>query len=80
MSNYKAYCLDLDGTVYRGETPIIEAVEFIHYLQGKGIEPLAFTGADCAMFPAGIFLTDLLWNTIQILFLGNNLRKIQGQH
>lgn len=43
MSNYKAYCLDLDGTVYRGETPIKEAVEFIHYLQGKDIEPFFVT-------------------------------------
>lgn len=43
MFNYKAYCLDLDGTVYRGKTPIKEAVEFVHYLQGKGIEPFFVT-------------------------------------
>ncbi len=29
MNNYKAICLDLDGTVYRGTEPIPEAVSFI---------------------------------------------------
>ena len=43
MSNYRAYFLDLDGTVYRGNTAIKEAVEFIHHLQNKGIEPFFVT-------------------------------------
>ncbi|MFJ5770211.1 TIGR01457 family HAD-type hydrolase [Psychrobacillus sp. NPDC093180] len=43
MLNYKAYCLDLDGTVYRGKTPIKEAVDFVHYLQNHGIEPFFVT-------------------------------------
>jgi len=43
MSNYRAYLLDLDGTVYRGTTAIKEAVEFIHWLQSKGIEPFFVT-------------------------------------
>ncbi len=43
MSNYKAYFLDLDGTVYRGKSAIREAVRFIHYLQSKGIEPFFVT-------------------------------------
>ncbi|GGA42325.1 TIGR01457 family HAD-type hydrolase [Psychrobacillus lasiicapitis] len=43
MLNYKAYCLDLDGTVYRGKTPIKEAVDFVHYLQSNGIEPFFVT-------------------------------------
>ncbi|SES16569.1 TIGR01457 family HAD-type hydrolase [Psychrobacillus sp. OK032] len=43
MLNYKAYFLDLDGTVYRGTTPIKEAVDFVHYLQNNGIEPFFVT-------------------------------------
>lgn len=43
MLNYKAYFIDLDGTVYRGKTPIPEAVKFIHYLQSKEIEPFFVT-------------------------------------
>lgn len=43
MSAYKAYCLDLDGTVYKGQTPIQEAVDFVHHLQSKGIEPFFIT-------------------------------------
>lgn len=43
MLNYKAYFLDLDGTVYKGKTPIKEAVDFIHYLQSNGIEPFFVT-------------------------------------
>ncbi|HEY9571196.1 MAG TPA: HAD-IIA family hydrolase [Metalysinibacillus sp.] len=40
---YKAYCFDLDGTVYRGNEPIASAVTFIHALQAKGIEPFFIT-------------------------------------
>ncbi|MEK4486859.1 TIGR01457 family HAD-type hydrolase [Psychrobacillus sp. FSL H8-0484] len=43
MLSYKAYCLDLDGTVYRGKTPIKEAVDFVQYLQSKGVEPFFVT-------------------------------------
>ncbi|WP_313892896.1 TIGR01457 family HAD-type hydrolase [Psychrobacillus sp.] len=43
MLSYKAYCIDLDGTIYRGKEPIKEAVEFVHYLQHNGIEPFFVT-------------------------------------
>ena len=43
MLNYKAYFIDLDGTVYRGKTPIPEAVKFIHYLQSNGTQPFFVT-------------------------------------
>ncbi|MER2079309.1 TIGR01457 family HAD-type hydrolase [Psychrobacillus psychrotolerans] len=43
MLNYKAYFIDLDGTVYRGKTPIPEAVKFIHYLQTNGNQPFFVT-------------------------------------
>lgn len=43
MKTYKAYCFDLDGTVYRGKTPIDSAVAFIHRLQKNGIEPYYLT-------------------------------------
>lgn len=43
MCNYKAYFLDLDGTVYSGKTPIKEAIKFIKYVQSKGIDPFFVT-------------------------------------
>ncbi|MGE7772353.1 TIGR01457 family HAD-type hydrolase [Viridibacillus arvi] len=43
MKAYKAYCFDLDGTVYKGTEPIPSAVAFIHALQKKGIEPFYIT-------------------------------------
>lgn len=43
MLNYKAYFIDLDGTVYRGKTPIPEAIEFIHHLHSQGIQPFFVT-------------------------------------
>ncbi|WP_033542643.1 TIGR01457 family HAD-type hydrolase [Planococcus sp. CAU13] len=43
MKTYKAYCLDLDGTVYRGKELIAEAAGFIHRLQNRGIEPFYVT-------------------------------------
>lgn len=43
MKVYKAYCFDLDGTVYRGGTAIPEAVTFIQQLQRQGIEPFLVT-------------------------------------
>ena len=43
LKNYKAYCLDLDGTVYRGNEVIHEAVTFISKLQSLGISPYYIT-------------------------------------
>ncbi len=43
MKQYKAYCLDLDGTVYRGKEPIPSAISFIKDLQAQGIEPFYVT-------------------------------------
>lgn len=43
MKSYKAYCFDLDGTVYKGGQPVLEAKEFINYLQQQGIEPFFVT-------------------------------------
>lgn len=43
MKTYKAYCLDLDGTVFRGSEVIPEAADFIRRLQNKGIEPFYVT-------------------------------------
>lgn len=40
---YQAYCLDLDGTVYRGTEAVEEAAGFIGRLQEKGIEPFFIT-------------------------------------
>jgi 4-nitrophenyl phosphatase len=43
MDHYKAICLDLDGTVYRGTEPISEAVTFIGNTQQNGIDPYFIT-------------------------------------
>ena len=43
MKSYKAYCLDLDGTVYRGTDAVPAAASFIKRLQEKGIEPFFVT-------------------------------------
>ncbi|MFS0576533.1 TIGR01457 family HAD-type hydrolase [Sporosarcina sp. 179-K 3D1 HS] len=43
MERYKAVCLDLDGTVYKGIEPIPEAVTFIDRLQKQGVEPYFIT-------------------------------------
>ena len=43
MEKYKAICLDLDGTVYRGTEPIPEAVSFIAELQQVGTNPFFIT-------------------------------------
>ncbi|MGX9135719.1 TIGR01457 family HAD-type hydrolase [Rummeliibacillus sp. JY-2-4R] len=43
MKKYKAYCFDLDGTVYKGLEPITETKQFIKYLQQQGIEPFFAT-------------------------------------
>jgi len=41
--SYKAFCLDLDGTVYRGIQSIPEATSFIAKLQKQGIDPYFVT-------------------------------------
>lgn len=43
IDKYKAICLDLDGTVYRGIEPIPEAVSFIENTQKRGVEPYFVT-------------------------------------
>lgn len=43
INQYKAICLDLDGTVYRGTEPIPEAVQFIANAQKMGIDPYFVT-------------------------------------
>lgn len=43
MQAYKAYCFDLDGTIYRGKVGIDSAVQFVHKLQQEGIEPYYLT-------------------------------------
>ena len=43
IDKYKAICLDLDGTVYRGIEPIPEAVSFIENTQKNGLEPYFIT-------------------------------------
>ncbi|RAZ66638.1 TIGR01457 family HAD-type hydrolase [Planococcus maitriensis] len=43
IKRYKAYCLDLDGTVYRGEAPVEAAAQFVSRLQEQGIEAFYIT-------------------------------------
>lgn len=43
IKRYKAYCLDLDGTVYRGKEPVENAAQFVASLQKIGIEPFYIT-------------------------------------
>ncbi|WP_339172819.1 TIGR01457 family HAD-type hydrolase [Solibacillus sp. FSL R5-0691] len=43
MFPYKAYCFDLDGTIYRGSEAIDSAVKFVRLLQENGIEPYYLT-------------------------------------
>lgn len=38
MKNYKTFLLDLDGTIYNGDTPIREAENFINLLLEKNLE------------------------------------------
>ncbi|SOC13018.1 4-nitrophenyl phosphatase [Ureibacillus xyleni] len=38
MKQYRAYCFDLDGTVYRGTEGIDSAIRFIHKLQQNKID------------------------------------------
>ena len=43
MRNYKAYLIDLDGTMYRGKEKIPEASAFVHRLKEKGLPYLFVT-------------------------------------
>lgn len=43
MKEYKAYCLDLDGTVYRGIEAVPGAAKFVAKLQRHGLEPFFVT-------------------------------------
>lgn len=43
FDKYKAICLDLDGTVYKGTEPIPEAVTFIANAQANGVDPYFIT-------------------------------------
>ncbi|WP_194841538.1 TIGR01457 family HAD-type hydrolase [Sporosarcina obsidiansis] len=43
MTQYKAYCFDLDGTIYRGKEPITEAVDFVTRRQEEGYETYFIT-------------------------------------
>ncbi len=43
MKHYKGYLLDLDGTIYKGTEPILEAVQFVQQLKKKGIPYLFVT-------------------------------------
>jgi len=40
---FGAYCLDLDGTVYKGSDSIPEAISFVAKLQKQGLEPYFVT-------------------------------------
>ncbi len=43
MKKYRAYCFDLDGTLYSGMKPIEEGLAFVRTLQSEGIEPYYIT-------------------------------------
>lgn len=48
MKEYKGYLLDLDGTIYRGEEIIPEALSFMNDLKRKGIAHLYVTNNSSA--------------------------------
>jgi 4-nitrophenyl phosphatase len=58
--SYKAYLIDLDGTVYRGGVVIEEAPEFIQWLKRQGI-PYLFLTNNSSLTPSQIAekLTDM---------------------
>ncbi|MGY4689073.1 TIGR01457 family HAD-type hydrolase [Salibacterium sp. K-3] len=47
-TSYKAYLLDLDGTIYKGTEPIPEAVDFVQKLHDLGIPYLFVTNNSTA--------------------------------
>ena len=63
MDKYKAICLDLDGTVYRGTDPISEAVSFIGNMQQNGIDPYFITN-NSSMTRVQVWQrkTSFIWN------------------
>lgn len=48
LTNYRTFCFDLDGTVYRGSEPIPETVSFIEKLTGLGHAPYYITNNSSA--------------------------------
>lgn len=50
MKQYRAYLIDLDGTMYRGNQVIEEAPEFIRWLKEKGI-PFLFLTNNSSLTP-----------------------------
>ncbi|GER68211.1 acid sugar phosphatase [Weizmannia acidilactici] len=53
MKEYKAYLIDLDGTMYRGTEKIEEAGDFVRRLQQKGI-PYLFVTNNSSRTPAQV--------------------------
>lgn len=53
MKKYKAYLIDLDGTMYRGTEKIEEAGDFVSRLQEKGI-PYLFVTNNSSRTPAQV--------------------------
>ncbi|WP_018661824.1 TIGR01457 family HAD-type hydrolase [Heyndrickxia acidiproducens] len=53
MKEYKAYLIDLDGTMYRGTEKIEEAGDFIQRLKAKGI-PYLFVTNNSSRTPAQV--------------------------
>lgn len=51
--NYEGYLIDLDGTMYRGNEPIPEAVQFVQHLVKKDI-PYMFVTNNSAMTVNGV--------------------------
>ncbi|MFD2922735.1 TIGR01457 family HAD-type hydrolase [Halobacillus naozhouensis] len=48
MKQYKAYFIDLDGTMYRGKDPIPGAAEFVKFVQGQSIPFIYLTNNSSA--------------------------------
>ncbi|WP_027416340.1 TIGR01457 family HAD-type hydrolase [Aneurinibacillus terranovensis] len=49
--SYKGYLLDLDGTVYKGKTAIVEAVQFIRKLKERSL-PYLYVTNNSSLTPA----------------------------
>lgn len=60
MKNYKAYLIDLDGTMYRGVEVIPEAIIFIENLKRAGL-PYLFVTNNSTKTPGQVaeHLTDM---------------------
>ncbi|MDA3129680.1 TIGR01457 family HAD-type hydrolase [Aliibacillus thermotolerans] len=53
MKNYEAYLFDLDGTIYRGNEPLLAAIDFVHTLYQKDI-PYMFVSNNSTATPATV--------------------------